>query len=228
MAKSISRLTFLECGGNAKNAKTTRGITARKRYVGYSDEEKALISSSVKKYGEYTDRLFIYEGIGDIGTSEIRELTETHIKSTGNKPVIIIDYLQILAPHEPRATDKQNTDKSVFELKRLSRHYKIPILAISSLNRENYSSAISMAAYKESGAVEYSSDVLLGLQLTGAGKKDFNVDAEKKKNPRKIELKVLKQRNGATGDSIYFDYFPLFNYFKETHKAINDDNQLRL
>ena len=173
-------------------------------------------------------RLYIYEGIGDIGTAQIRELTETHIKSTGNKPVIFIDYLQILAPHEPRATDKQNTDKSVFELKRLSRHYKIPIVAISSLNRENYSTAINMSAFKESGAVEYSSDVLLGLQLMGAGKKDFNVDTEKKKSPRKIELKVLKQRNGATGDSVYFDYFPLFNYFRETAaKEKAADGQLK-
>jgi replicative DNA helicase len=228
MAKSISRLTFLECKGNINHAKTTRGITARQRYVGYSSEERDLINSSVKKYGEYTDRLFIYEGMGDIGTPQIWEITETHIKSTGNKPIIVIDYLQILAPHEPRATDKQNTDKSVFELKRLSRHYKIPIIAISSLNRENYSTAINMSAFKESGAVEYSSDVLLGLQLAGAGKKEFNVDAEKKKNPRKIELKVLKQRNGATGDSVYFDYFPLFNYFRETAaKNKSDDGQIK-
>ena len=228
MAKSISRLTFLECRGNVNHAKTTRGITAKQRYAGYSREERELIAGSVKKYSGYTDRLYIYEGMGDIGTAQIRELTETHIKSTGNKPVIIIDYLQILAPHEPRATDKQNTDKSVFELKRLSRHYKIPIIAISSLNRENYSTTINMSAFKESGAVEYSSDVLLGLQLAGAGKKEFNVDTEKKKSPRKIELKVLKQRNGATGDSVYFDYFPLFNYFRETTaKTTVDDGQLK-
>lgn len=216
MAKSISRLTFLECKGDIRNAKTTRGITASKRYADYSTVERELIHNSVKKYGEYTDHLFIYEGMGDIGISQIWETTETHITSTGNRPIILIDYLQILAPHEPRATDKQNTDKSVFELKRMSRYFKIPIIAISSLNRENYNTAISMSAFKESGAVEYSSDVLLGLQIFGAGKKDFNVDAEKKKNPRKIELKILKQRNGATGLSINFDYFPLFNYFRET------------
>lgn len=228
MAKSISRITFLECNGNIKDAKTTRGITTSKRYSGYSMSEKELINRSVKKYGGYANCLFIYEGIGDIGITQIREITETHIKATGNKPVIFIDYLQILAPYEPRATDKQNTDKAVFELKRLSRHYKIPIIAISSLNRENYSTVINMSAFKESGAVEYSSDVLLGLQLVGAGKKDFNVDSEKKKNPRKIELKILKQRNGATGESVYFDYFPLFNYFRETNKKIYDDNQYKL
>jgi replicative DNA helicase len=73
-----------------------------------------------------------------------------------------------------------------------------------------------MSAFKESGAVEYSSDVLFGLQLMGAGKNNFNVDAEKKKDPHQIELKILKNRNGVTGDSLYFDYFPKFNYFRET------------
>jgi hypothetical protein len=45
-----------------------------------------------------------------------------------------------------------------------------------------------MAVFKESGAIEYSSNVLLGLQLTGAGTGDFDVNAEKKKDPRQIEM----------------------------------------
>jgi replicative DNA helicase len=158
--------------------------------------------------------------MGDIGAAQIRDIAETHINVTGNKPVIVIDYLQILAPQEPRGSDKQNTDKTVFELKRLSRDFKIPIIPISSLNRENYTTAINMSAFKESGAVEYSSDVLLGLQLMGAGKDGFDVNVEKKKDPRQIELKILKNRNGATGDSVYFNYYPKFNYFKETEKKI--------
>jgi hypothetical protein len=29
-------------------------------------------------------------------------------------------------------------------------------------------------------------------------------------------LKILKNRNGQTGDSIKYSYYPKFNYFKET------------
>ena len=75
--------------------------------------------------------------------------------------------------------DKQNVDRAVFELKRLSRTYKIPVIAISSLNRGSYSSDICMAAFKESGAIEYSSDVLIGLQLEiqkDKDKKDSTTD----------------------------------------------------
>jgi replicative DNA helicase len=79
----------------------------------------------------------------------------------------MIDYLQILKPADPRASDKQNTDWAVSELKRISREHKIPVLAISSLNRENYHMPINLTSFKESGAIEYSSDVLIGLQVEG-------------------------------------------------------------
>ena len=230
MAKSISRLTYLECGDIVNHAKTTRGITAGKRYKHYSNAERDLIDSSVKKYAEYTDHLFMYEGIGDIGVSQIRELVETHIKSTGNKPVIIIDYLQILAPFEPRASDKQNTDKAVFELKRLSRDFKVPVIGISSLNRASYTTEINMAAFKESGAIEYSSDVLLGLQFASDGEQmtSSGIDKLKRESVRKIELKILKNRNGTTGDTITYDYYAMFNYFKETGKKRNGDSGKRI
>ena len=46
------------------------------------------------------------------------------------KPVVLIDYLQILAPYSDKLTDKQSVDKNILELKRLSRDYKIPIIII--------------------------------------------------------------------------------------------------
>lgn len=218
MAKSISRLTLLNVlqnGGDIQNAKTARGITTGKRWEGYNQTEKELITSSIRAYGEYAKRIFISEGIGDIGAAQIRTEVENHIKHTGNKPVIIVDYLQILAPYNERATDKQNTDKAVMELKRISRDFKIPVIGISSFNRDNYKNAVTMQAFKESGAIEYSSDVLIGLQLKGAGEKEFNEMEQKSKNPREVELVILKNRNGSAGNKISYEYYPLFNYFKE-------------
>lgn len=109
-----------------------------------------------------------------------------------------------------------------------SMHYEyfifidIPVIAISSLNRENYTNVISLKAFKESGAIEYSSDVLIGLQFkkTGddEGTTDENINQLKREEIRKIELKILKNRNGQTGDSIAYDYYPKFNCFHETGK----------
>ncbi|GHT01454.1 hypothetical protein AGMMS50276_29500 [Synergistales bacterium] len=227
MAKSISRLTLLESmntGGDIRNAKTARGITTGSRYAYYSDTEKEIIQKAVEAYGAYAERIFIHEGIGDIGAAQIRNEIDKHISFTGNKPVVVIDYLQILAPYEVKATDKQNTDKAVLELKRMSRDYKIPVIAISSFNRENYSSGVSMEAFKESGAVEYSSDVLIGLQLAVVGSFDDKmkpierraaVNSAKSKNPRDVELVILKNRNGDIGKTIAFNYYPAFNHFEE-------------
>lgn len=219
MSKSISRHTIqnvLATGGDIKNAKTARGITTGKRYKNYNQTEKELIGKSIYDYSRYAQNIYISEGVGDIGAEQIRETVKQHILITGKTPVIIIDYLQILAPYSERATDKQNTDKAVMELKRISRDYKTAVIGISSFNRANYKEAVTMEAFKESGAIEYSSDVLIGLQLKGAGKTGFDANEAKKKDPREIELVILKNRNGRTGDSLSFNFYPLFNYFEET------------
>lgn len=218
MAKSISRETLLHViknNGNISDAKTNRGITTGSRYAHYSASERKVIQEATKAYAEYAGHIYIHEGIGNIGAREVGDIVKQHIKITGNTPLVLIDYLQILAPLDPRATEKQNTDRAVINLKRLSRDYKTPIIGISSFNRTNYSAPVNMAAFKESGAIEYGSDVLIGLQLEGADQKGFDVDEAKDRNPREIELKILKNRNGRTGVSISYKYYPLFNYFTE-------------
>lgn len=223
IAKSLSRLTAkitIDNHGDIRNAKTTRGIMTGKRYAGYNQTEKQLINAAVQEYAEIAGdtlkpRISIIEAMGTVGVDKVKEQVENYIKHTGKKPVVIIDYLQILAPHNEKSTDKQNTDYSILQLKRLSRDYKIPVIVISSFNRENYSVKVAMQAFKESGAIEYSTDVLIGLQLKGTGEKDFDVDDAKAKNPRQIEAVILKNRNGVTGKKIAYNYYTMFNYFSE-------------
>lgn len=168
LSKTISRLTLqlnLEDGGSDQCPKTSRGITDGRRWGGYSDEEIDLINRAVNEYETFSDHIYIREGLGDIRvqypeddpkagqhkTKSIWESVNEHVMVTGRTPVVIVDYLQILAPYNDRLSDKQNTDKSVLELKRLSREYKTPVIAVSSFNRENYNKAVSMTAFKESG-----------------------------------------------------------------------------
>ena len=224
MAKSISRHTLLLFDGQESNlAKTTRGITVGSNYDHYIDLEIDAINEAIKEYKNQSKNLWITEGLGNIGAAEIREVVKLHQQFTDNVPVVIIDYLQILAPYE-RLTEKQSIDKTVMELKRISRDFKIPILVISSLNRMSYKDRVTMEAFKESGGIEYSADVLFGLQLEGLGNSGFDVDDAKSKNPRKIELKILKNRNGSTGTTVHFEYFPKFNYFKQGSRNFMDFN----
>lgn len=218
MSKSISRHTLqlsLAQGMDTRNAKTARGITDGKRYAQYNRSETQLITEAVSAYRKYADRIYIQEGIGSIGTDQIRQTVEKHIRFTGRRPLCICDYLQILAPYSERMSDKQNTDKAVLELKRISRDLKIPVIAVSSFNRGNYNTEVAFECFKESGAIEYGSDILIGLQLKGAGEKNFNSTVEKKRNPRQVELVILKNRQGKVGDRILYEYYPMFNYFDE-------------
>ena len=219
ISKSISRNTFeiaIKEDIKTNNAKSMRGISAYNRYSRYSNTEKELINKASKAYSEGAGKnLYIYEGNGETGIEEIQQTVREFIKLTGKRPLIFIDYLQILAPADARATDKQNTDYAVKVLKQLARDESIAVLAISSLNRANYHTPISMEAFKESGAIEYSSDILLGLQLQGMGTSDFNVNEAKRKNPREVELHFLKNRNGVMSKPILFNYYPTFNYYKE-------------
>ena len=237
IAKSVSRHTLLEdlrLHNSTAHAKTTRGITTGTRYAGYSKEDREIIEAGIIAYSQYAEHIYIHEGVGNIGVEEIRATVEQHIKLTGNRPIVLIDYLQILAPYNDRATDKQNTDKAVLELKRLSRDFSIPVIGISSFNRDNYTAPVNMASFKESGAVEYSSDVLLALQYEGMDWQEGESEKDRNKRVRElmssvistgrqgkaqsIQVKVLKNRNGSKGDTA-IDFYPMFNYFTEKGKA---------
>ncbi len=239
IAKSISRHTAQEVikrGGNMKLAKTTRGITTGRFYKAYSQEEREIINTAINNYAAYADNIYIFESVGAFSVDDIKQTTIEHIKKTGKRPVIIIDYLQILAPYDWKATDKQNTDKAVLELKRLSREQKLTVIGISSFNRENYTSEVSMASFKESGAIEYGSDVLIGLQPEGMA--PGNDNKEKKNNAqivkdckaskeRKIEAVILKNRNGATYGRVSFTYHTLYNWFVQEDNTEQKANKFQ-
>lgn len=231
MAKSLSRLTALESVkkyGSPKYAKTTWGVQSGY----YTPEENELMWKAIASYGEMAKYIHITEGVGDVGTSVIRAKTERYIKYTGQTPVIIVDYAQILQAPECRhsMTDKQVTDRNVVELKRMSRDYNTPVISVSSFNRESYNNPVSETSFKESGAIEYTSDVLIGLQYEGWDHRNGEKESErlarlrplreknkliaKERGMQEIQLKVLKNRNGYK-DDVKLGFYPAFNYFCE-------------
>ena len=229
VAKTLSRMSFiksLERYQSACYAKTTRGVLLGR----YRNEiDSRIIAEAMQDYSEWGSNIHITEGIGNIGISQIKKKIEEFKKFRNETPVIVIDYLQILAPFDLKMTDKQNVDKNILELKRLSRDFGIPVIGISSFNRENYNAPVSMASFKESGAIEYSSDVLIGLQYEGWDYEEGEEEKLRAKRLRRlqktlwqkaqnlssqdIQLKILKNRNGIKGD-LLFDFLPAFNYFR--------------
>lgn len=219
IAKSLSRHTMREAMriGNGCLARTTREITDANRR--WRRDGSEVIHAAITRYQDYAHRIFIVECMGNIGAKDVREAVCNHIHLTGNRPVVFVDYMQLLSPASERMTDKQNMDRSVMELKRISRDHKTAVIAISSMNRAGYGEAVKMEGFKESGGIEYSADVLLGLQYAGMDKKDAYKDARfnelKNKNPREVELAVLKNRNGPAGGKVLFKYYAAYNCFQD-------------
>ena len=234
IAKIISRRTARQClqtGEGMHHAKTNLGVSDFKRWAGYSNAEKELLQYCMNDFSlKAAQNLYIREGLQSIGTEQIRQDIQRHEYLTHRRPVVIVDYVQIMKTPDIHMTDKQKTDENVTDLKRISRDFNIPIIAISSFNRDNYKEPVSMAAFKESGAIEYTSDVLIGLQYEGMDYMDKETDKarterirgifkENEQNARQgkaipIQCKVLKNRSGGKTDCI-FDYFPMFNLYLE-------------
>ena len=227
MARSISRITFSLAGKNKANtddALSTFGVLFGAKKI---NDPNCFLKDAMEIYRDTIGKhIWYFEGVGSIGVDDVKEAVQQHIAKTGRKPVVFIDYLQIMAAPDPRATDKHNTDVTVTTLKQLSRDQDVPVFCISSLNRMNYNEPINMAAFKESGAIEYGSDVLIGLQLYGIG----YMPGENNDNKRKariqeivtkaekddqisIQVRVLKNRNGKRGDSGEFKFTKKFNTF---------------
>ena len=243
ISKIISRRTALQCltcDLPMNNAKTNLGVSDFNRWANYSQEEKALLQQAMNDFSlKGAQHLYIKEGMQTIGTEAIRRDVGMHIFMTGRLPVVIVDYVQILKTPDVRLTDKQKTDENVVELKRISRDYNIPVIGISSFNRENYTAPVNMTAFKESGALEYTSDVLIGLQYEGMDHMDGETDKKRTERIRllfreneaiarkgqaiSIQCKVLKNRSGGRGSCCFY-YFPMFNLYTEETPTTESKN----
>lgn len=226
MTKSISRITFENAQGEETLAQGTRSLLKGKWKQRYNKAQYANVMQSFKEYGDFYSDVIIHDGSEARPTIyDISETVNSYVARTGNKPVVIIDYLQILKPTNERGTDKANVTTSVNEMKKIATRYHIPVIVISSFNRLNYNSPVSMEAFKESGDIEYSTDVLIGLQLKGVGTNDFDVNEAKRRTPRNVEAVILKNRNGATGDTLQYAYYSMFNKFLDMDSMEEPERQ---
>ena len=180
ITRSESRLTFQyvqsdegkKRGYTEQDAKTQIGIIDGELYSEYSVKELQLIDHAKHEYRRrFGEHIWITEGMKTIGTDEVAAAIKKHIRITHRKPVVLVDYLQTLA--EPVTTsgrnlnEKQCVEANILALKRISRDNDIPLIVISAFNRANYTEPVNSAAFKESGMIEYTADVLIGLQYHG-------------------------------------------------------------
>lgn len=175
--------------------------------------------------------LYLYEqgpeltNMGQI-RRHIQQFREQYRAAGGTRPIlVVVDYLQILTPRDTslKFSDKQIVDDNVRELCAIRDQEQVMILLISALNRFSYNREISLESFKESGSIEYSADVILGMQYQGMertrGKNAFSLEEAKARNPRKLQLTLLKMRYGQDGVRIPLEFYSGSSYFQEPEGA---------
>lgn len=234
VSKSITRIMRSKYGVTV----ATYDLLSRKHRSSWDERTKRAFNDAL---ADYTDgaaqHLRIYEATRQPSVSEIDEVARYMAKHDGEPPVLFVDYLQLLAADDERDTDKVRVDKNMTALRQMARDLKTPVFVVSSVNRAAYSEAMSLDSYKESGGIEYSSDVLLGLQPWHMAEKLAKVSEAKRKfvgaqivaetkaaTVRGCEVVVLKHRNGALPPSgIPVTFYAEANLFRDGHVASKPD-----
>ena len=219
VTKSISRTARKMNPGNQTDLKTSLQI--RKQYANNETMDAAFMAYKTR----IAPDMNIIEGNFKTTIDTIRATISKYISETASRPAVIIDYLQIVKPgKKSKARDNRAAiDEVLTELKRASRDLDVPILTISTLNRMNYSKTMGLESFKESGGVEYTADVAIGLQygimatLDGKNENDARekIAAEMDKTERDIMLICVKNRNGKGYFQLNYKYYPMFDYFIE-------------
>ena len=118
-------------------------------------------------------------------------------RSTGRRhPLgcIIVDYLQLVAPADSRASRIEQFGHMTRGLKRLAKELHVPVVLLAQLNRESPKAnrRPRLDDLRESGDIEQDSDVVILLH-------DPNPDAPVPPGGAPLEALIAKNRNGPTG-----------------------------
>ena len=225
-ARSISREMYLDglTDGHPERAKSAVQIMYGTRCGDWTDEERSALDRAYTRYAQYASRVYVFEDAQTV--TELRDTVRDFMEQTPNQPppLVILDYLQILRPPAEAKSTVEGLDIIATDLKRLSRAAQCPLFVLSSVNRDSYkgsggtnSSDSGLASGRGSGTIEFSADVLmLGTWLkacTGDGK--FSEFEERRKEPREIAIRVLKNRAGRCGQ-VEFKYNARVNHFTDT------------
>jgi replicative DNA helicase len=164
------------------------------------EDKHELFELACEMYRDYASNLYVYEcdntGVNDIKDNIVEFIKHTH--KAGRRLSIVVDYVQVIADaDEIIDTDGHSAAMNIVELKRISREFNIPVIAISS-------------EYNDS--IKNSSDVMLVLR---ANKEEGTTEIESmKKEPRELTMIVDKNRNGEVGEEIKLNYYSKYNLFE--------------
>ena len=136
------------------------------------------------------------------------------LKASRGLDLIVVDYIQLM-----QGNSGDNRQQEIAEisrnLKNLARELKVPIIALSQLNRAaeaREDKRPRLGDLRESGAIEQDADIVMMIY-----RDDYYNPATEK--PGVAEINIVKNRSGSTGKvDLYFskEYTQFTNYSKQS------------
>jgi replicative DNA helicase len=127
------------------------------------------------------------------------------LKRENGLDLIVVDYLQLLAPTNARANDNlvQQVTEISRSLKHLARELDVPVLALSQLSRavEQRGGRPRLSDLRDSGSIEQDADVVMFIH-----REDMTGNRTETEKNNIAEILVEKHRNGPVGKvELHFD-----------------------
>jgi replicative DNA helicase len=125
----------------------------------------------------------------------------------GKLGLVIVDYMQLMRPEDPRANRVEQVGQFSRGLKILARELEVPVIGLSQLSRnpeQRPDKRPMLSDLRESGSIEQDSDVVTFIYRDAI----YNDEAD----PSEAELIVAKHRNGPIGkvDVVFLEQYPRF------------------
>ena len=154
------------------------------------------LKETIQKYSRLP---FFIDDQTNLTTQDIRSRIKKIVFEQNKIGLIIIDYLQLLLSSESKSENRvQELSQITRTLKSFAKEFKIPIIALSQLNRsvENrINKRPLLSDLRESGSIEQDADLVLMLYRESY----YNFSSEKNRKTAPAEVIIVKHRNGPLG-----------------------------
>jgi replicative DNA helicase len=132
--------------------------------------------------------------------TEISAVARRLKKKQNGLALVVIDYLQLIEPDNPRDPRQEQVARIARRLKMMARELEIPVLCLAQLNRQAEVSRDNrprLSHLRESGAIEQDADVVMFVHREEYYQTN---DEDRERVKGQAEIIISKQRNGPIGD----------------------------
>lgn len=230
--KSVARTAYLN---NATDVHDDHPITALGLMQGYWPAKGRAMADEYLSHP--TPRVIQCDYDESIESVSLKVAeAEKAIRQAGDeRPVcVVIDYLQLLRSDAAgkNASEREITDAKVRALKAMQKNDGDPriMIVLSAFSRDAYRDVTvtppTMAAFKESGSIEYAAAVCIALwRFAGIKKKgDWLVEPDADEpGGSVIRARIVKNRYGRADRTVWMEHVKLFDYVKtHSYKEMQD------